>query len=154
MRCDHCPVPEGLPCYELESHCRRAAQPGEHAFRDMLVKHAKAKAGAPGLFQQSMNFARSVAGHLAAGAPIATPEQQDARLAICRANTCGFHFLDDNDWDRCGECGCVLAVKTTWAESSCPLDPPRWGPVEPTAKDGQTPPHAAPQAPTAHPPQS
>jgi hypothetical protein len=44
MRCDACPVPEGLRCYEDPGMCRRAAGPGEDLFRSILVKHARVRA--------------------------------------------------------------------------------------------------------------
>jgi hypothetical protein len=41
MRCDACPVPEGLRCYEDPGLCLRAAGPGEGVFRAQLVRHAE-----------------------------------------------------------------------------------------------------------------
>lgn len=43
-RCESCPVPGGLRCYEDEAYCRRAARPGEGGFRAILVRHAEARA--------------------------------------------------------------------------------------------------------------
>jgi hypothetical protein len=128
--CDHCQVPEGLPCYNEPGMCRRAAQPGEDAFRAMLVRHARAKVGLPAmpsLARQAMNLAGSVVRHVAAGMPRATEAQRDARLKICRSNECG-QFVGG----RCALCGCYLSVRVGLANEACPHDPPMWGPVEPT----------------------
>jgi hypothetical protein len=44
-RCERCPVPAGLSCYESDRYCRRAGEPGNDAFRAMLVRHARIRAG-------------------------------------------------------------------------------------------------------------
>jgi hypothetical protein len=44
MRCAACPVPVGLDCYEDAAMCRRAARPGEEAFRTTLARHARIRA--------------------------------------------------------------------------------------------------------------
>jgi hypothetical protein len=79
---------------------------------------------APGLLRQALTFAEALARHVAAGSPEATPEQAEARLAICR----GCVYFDP-EAARCKACGCRMEVKVTWADASCPLDPPKWGPV-------------------------
>lgn len=43
-RCKHCPVAKGLQCYENPDMCRRAAKPGQAAFRATLVRHAEIRA--------------------------------------------------------------------------------------------------------------
>jgi hypothetical protein len=71
-------------------------------------------------------LARAVAAHVAAGSPGVATEQFQARLEICRE-------CEHYDWGRvrCGACGCFLDIKAAWPEQSCPLDPPRWGPLTP-----------------------
>lgn len=43
-RCENCPVPAGLACYENPGMCRRAAKPEEVEFRATLVRHAETRA--------------------------------------------------------------------------------------------------------------
>jgi hypothetical protein len=45
---------------------------------------------------------------------IASEELKSARLAVC--NTC-----DSKQNDGCRECSCLLAVRTAYKESFCPL---------------------------------
>lgn len=78
----------------------------------------------PGLARQAASFFKAAVNHVSAGAPSATNVQREARLAICR--TCEY-YRDE----RCGVCGCFVAVKASWADQSCPLNPPKWGPVVP-----------------------
>ncbi len=75
----------------------------------------------PGFFQKAKNLAVATAQHLASGMRNVTPEQQAARMAICRACP---EFTADGE---CRKCGCVMEKKTWWAEQICPDDPPRWG---------------------------
>lgn len=46
-----------------------------------------------------------------------TPEVRAARLAICEACP----SLQRQPIKRCGECGCPIASKTRFKQSSCPL---------------------------------
>lgn len=145
QNCDHCPVPIGLVCYRDRGMCERAAKDGEDAFRAVLVRHAEttsqtglaAAPRSPGLLAKVANFAVAAVKHVAAGAPTVTPEVQAARLAICRTNECGRY--QDGTCLSCGCSGKRLEWKASWADQKCPLDPPRWGPIEPLpAADGDT----------------
>lgn len=78
----------------------------------------------PGMLRRAGNFARAAARYVAAGAPRADAEEASRRLAICRANSCGFCR---DDVCRHPACGCYLPEKTAWGTESCPLDPPLWG---------------------------
>ena len=78
----------------------------------------------PSVYQKIKNFGKAAAVHIIKGMPTASPEQQEARLVICRE--CPY---DNNG--TCGVCGCDLKLKTKWAEQACPLSPPKWGPVKP-----------------------
>lgn len=80
----------------------------------------------PSLARQAVNFTRAAVRHVAAGRPKASDEVKAARLAICRE--CEF-YVPETIRCRAAGCGCYLAVKTGWAAQSCPLDPPKWGPV-------------------------
>lgn len=70
----------------------------------------------PGLLQKAANLARATAQHVAAGLPVLSPAQTEARLAVCR--TCS-EF--DAGRGACNLCGCVMSVKAAWAEQQCPL---------------------------------
>jgi hypothetical protein len=137
-RCAHCPVAEGSPCLgetapELFPDFCRMAESGNAIQRRHIVGRSAiglTSTPMPGLFERVATFAGAVAQHVAAGGPKASPEQVEARLAICRG--CEFY---EAERVRCLKCGCYLAGdlmgKTSWAEQSCPLDPPKWGPVSP-----------------------
>lgn len=119
MRCGHCPVPADLPCDESGIRCRRAGEPGNDAFRAMLVRHARIHAQTPGMVQKAVNFVGAVLQHAAAGMPAAPDDVKAARLAICRSNRCGLY----REGDICGHssCGCNLVAKAGWADQACPL---------------------------------
>jgi hypothetical protein len=82
----------------------------------------------PSMPSKIVEFIGAAAVHLFSGQPVVTPEIKAARLAICA--TCENHRDG-----HCQACGCPdsgLEVKAGWAEQRCPLEPPRWGPVEVT----------------------
>jgi hypothetical protein len=81
----------------------------------------------PSLLSQAATLAASTARHVAAGMPMVTAHEKETRLAIC-------HACPSYDAGRCRSCGCVLEIKCGWALESCPLDPPKWGPIETQAK--------------------
>ncbi|SRR5579883_3377732 len=66
--------------------------------------------------------------HVRHGLPTATPEDLEARWAQCEP--CEHR---DRDANICRKCGCpiagVLRNKLRLARESCPLKPPKWGPV-------------------------
>lgn len=79
------------------------------------------------LTHKAVHFAASAAKHVAAGMPMATQEQIDARYAICQA--CEFFT-----GGACSKCGCPLVrerkyiSKLSWAHESCPVG--KWGKAE------------------------
>lgn len=81
----------------------------------------------PPLSQRIANFAASAAKHVAAGMPMATQEQINARYAICQE--CEFFT-----GGACSECGCPLVrerrfiSKLSWAHEACPVG--KWGKAE------------------------
>jgi hypothetical protein len=133
-RCTDCPVAEGRACIaaalpESFGHFCGWAKDGEPTRRAHVVnRSAIAEANPPavpmpGLARQAVNFVGAVAHHVAAGMPSAPAEVKAARLAICRE--CDLYVPETA---RCRD------VRCGWADMSCPLDPPRWGPVtSPTA---------------------
>jgi hypothetical protein len=125
-------------------YCRLAVE-GNDTDRRHIVDRAKiGTTPLPGLVRQAVNLAGAVVQHVVAGAPPASEEERERRLAICRANTCGFY----REIDRCAhaKCGCHLEIKASWADQRCPLDPPRWGPIVRTAQASQTRPGGEPRA--------
>ena len=66
--------------------------------------------------RQIASFLELAVNHVLAGLPIAPPEEQSRRLAICQA--CD-QF--DPTATRCKQCGCFLILKASWAEQQCPL---------------------------------
>jgi len=83
----------------------------------------------PSLLRRAGNFARSAAGHLAAGMPECSDEQIAARVAVC--HSC--HLFRPSDTDptegTCTHttCGCRISPrrkrlnKAAWAKELCPL---------------------------------
>jgi hypothetical protein len=61
------------------------------------------------------DFFAALTRHVQLGSPTVSAEVRAARLATCRANTCGQYRAG---W--CADCRCVLALKTEWSEQSCP----------------------------------
>lgn len=70
----------------------------------------------PNIFQKAKNFTKAVFDHLVSGWDEASPELQQARLAICAQ--CPLRTPDNT----CSKCGCNLDLKTSWAEQTCPED--------------------------------
>lgn len=112
-KCTRCPLADEA------RHCPGQYNPRACALPPDRLRQSKG----PGLLEQAASFAGAVVGHLAAGAPKASLEQQEARWAACRS-------CENLAGDSCRLCGCGLGLKISWADQSCPLDPPRWGPVE------------------------
>ena len=52
---------------------------------------------------------------------IASAVDKDRRLAHCR-------ICEHNKIGVCSKCGCILALKTQWKTTSCPVG--KWGPVD------------------------
>jgi hypothetical protein len=88
----------------------------------------------PGMIARTASLAVAVVAHIATGMHRVDDAVRDARLAICQTNECG-HYRTEEGAPACLACGCGrrgLEIKAGWAEQQCPLDPPRWGPVEVT----------------------
>ncbi len=112
--------------YQPISNVAYGATPEEaHAnYLAMLADaQAQAKSGPPSLMTKAGTFLGALYHHVAAGSPTLSPEQTEARLAICRP-------CDQYDEGSCKICGCNLAIKASWADMSCPLDPPKWAAVK------------------------
>jgi hypothetical protein len=141
--CGRCPLPPDEPCMGVIDRanfgyfCDWAAHGTAHQ-RQHIVGRSRASPVAlgppsgPGLWQKAANLAGAVMQHVATGMQQASSEVAAERLAICRTNVCGYYGVGD----RClhSGCGCFLTVKTGWADSSCPLEPPLWGPCDPVSE--------------------
>lgn len=70
------------------------------------------------------------------GAPPSRASEEDAaaRLAICEA--CPMlrkKTTIKGAKGTCTQCGCLMSEKVKLAGAFCPLEPPKWGPVEAVA---------------------
>lgn len=108
-KCRHCP---------LLNEC-----PGERNARVCVRADASSNEHSPRLLEKITNFTRAAIQHVAAGAPRVDSGVKAGRLVICQ----GCEQFEDG---KCRLCGCNLEVKAGWADQSCPLDPPKWGPIE------------------------
>ena len=77
----------------------------------------------PGALRKALNFTKALAAHAQAGQKLVSDEVHAARLELCVVCEHRFH-------DVCGQCGCPVDKKSSWAEQSCPLSPPKWEAVE------------------------
>ncbi len=64
-------------------------------------------------------FSSELKAHAASKYVHVPPDIKAYRLSIC--GDCPF-FLDS----RCTKCSCFMDIKTGWASSQCPDEPPRW----------------------------
>ena len=117
--CDRIP-PEGeawskgfcVPCtlYHRKAHYREkwdtpAPQPVERK--------------GPGLVQKAKNFAIAAAKFLAAGSPVVSEPEVQARVAICEG--CTEYFDATARACKHKKCGCKVDRKAPWATEHCPL---------------------------------
>ncbi len=89
----------------------------------VLSKDPADKKALPSLWKQAGNFAKAIAGHVADGLKTVDAGTLEARLAACAV----CHLRND---DRCAECGCLLAEKTKWRSSACPIGTWQAAPAE------------------------
>lgn len=115
-KCLHCPLAD-----DASREC-----PGQKNGRVCYRADPKSQNHTPGILAKILGFTVAAAKHFAAGMPTVTAEVQASRLAICQACE---HY--EADRDACTRCGCGMTLKVSWAESQCPLDPPKWGITEP-----------------------
>jgi len=73
--------------------------------------------------QKAMQVAGAVIQEITEGKPI-TKEQVEERLRICRECE-----MFDAASQRCTVCTCYMPFKVHLSTMSCPLDPPKWGPI-------------------------
>lgn len=74
----------------------------------------------PSMTKMAVNLGKSIVNNVASvasGNPLkADDESAKSRLSICR----GCEFFDSNS-ERCGKCGCNMAIKTYLRAEKCPL---------------------------------
>lgn len=63
--------------------------------------------------------AADTAKRLAEDPSLAPSEIVKERMAIC--GTCDFYHNN-----KCDLCGCIMTIKTTFRNMTCPHDPPKW----------------------------
>lgn len=117
-KCTHCPRAElPGPCSGQNNRraCDRSAtEPG----------YMPPELKPPSFAHQVASFAGAAVKHLFTGAK-APDEIKAIRLMICGG-------CELNKDGQCQACGCPekgVELRASWAEQSCPLDPPKWGPV-------------------------
>lgn len=104
---------------------RDLCNPDHPAYNQGYVDYVMREAqGMPPLSQQIVSGVKAIGRFVVGGFNRATPEERDARLAICRE--CDRY---DAEQVRCRVCGCYLNEKTWLASESCPLPHPKWGPI-------------------------
>lgn len=96
----------------------------------------------PGVMQMGLTFLWEWREWRKVGKPIVSPEVRQQRRELCL--TCEKY---DPAQDRCTKCGCYLhrikvggiidADALAWSTKSCPLDPPRWTSLPPSAPSVQ-----------------
>jgi hypothetical protein len=74
----------------------------------------------PGLMRKALNFSKALADHARAGMKLVDDETYEKRLELCL-------LCPERAHDVCSKCGCPVDKKCSWAEQSCPADPPKWG---------------------------
>jgi hypothetical protein len=73
----------------------------------------------PSLLEKGANLASSMKGWAASGFSLATPEQLESRMAICK----GCEFWNESGFagtGSCKKCGCSTQAKLRMATSKCP----------------------------------
>lgn len=91
-----------------------------------FVVRSSAGSAAVGILEKFVGLWTAVTG------PRCTDDQFESRLSICRV--CEFRRVD-GEKEYCGACGCPqwrlseLSTKLRFSNLSCPLTPPKWGPV-------------------------
>jgi ribosomal protein L32 len=78
----------------------------------------------PSIIKKAANLSSSFVKHAKDGFKKTKSSLQQSRMEICRS--CEFY---DELGNGCKNCGCYLAIKTSWASESCPIG--KWGPQIP-----------------------
>ena len=71
----------------------------------------------PSLAKQAGNLVSSIVSHVAGGLKTRTDEEAEA-LVEQHCKKCEFFITESS---RCSQCGCFLALKTTWKSEHCPV---------------------------------
>lgn len=138
MRCDACPVPDGLPCSGRRCYLARQGGQGLEHVRNVETGNVAPPTTPveppplPPLRTRALTFARALARHARNRFRRAGRATIAARRAACRA--CD-RLRADN---RCGACGCHVGAKSAWLSERCPLG--RWpAPADPSSFPTPTP---------------
>lgn len=68
------------------------------------------------IFTQLFTFSKAVTTQVLAGCPVVSDEEIKKRAEVC--SICP--SLNKEEY-KCGECGCYLKYKISWATQDCPL---------------------------------
>ena len=115
--CSACPHNGSGECWSQRSKTKHVCESialGETKYLGLIDGSGIVKVD-PSLIQKAVNFASAVVEHVADGMPIASPEVQTERMAICKA--CDLF----DGVNTCRDCGCNLKLKTSWLGMSCPI---------------------------------
>ena len=73
------------------------------------------KKALPGIGSKIFNFIKHASAHLREGMPAASDEVFERRLDLCA-------ICPSRNHEHCGLCGCPLAAKAAWADSTCDIN--------------------------------
>lgn len=143
MRCSHCPAPSDDLCRgEQTPHFCNLVNPDHLSYAPAYIRilvrddvvytdesphEIAGDESMPPLATQATNLWRSARAFAASGGKLASKPERARRLEICRACPKWNGF-------RCTSCGCATVVKAYSAAESCPLSPPKWGPISSPAE--------------------
>jgi len=93
------------------------------------------------IFQRGSQYLDERRRWVEAGKPLRSEERIAEIFEICSKNTCGQYIEKGEGVGQCGLCGCnlkkrgTLLNKISWANTSCPMEEPLWGPEEGIAQE-------------------
>jgi hypothetical protein len=118
-----------LACQLVIEFVRNAQQQAPKVENVVKPQDVKQEIAYPSAAEMAKNLASSMKDWAKKGFKIATNEQVEARLEVCR----GCEWFDRDalaGTGRCKRCGCSTQAKLRIATQSCPIN--LWGPVEET----------------------
>ena len=109
-----------------EENAQRIAerQKENQAQLDSLQQPEENQLKTPTLAEMTQSFAKSMSGWAKAGFALASDEEKDKRLGICKS----CDYWKEGKYGRCLKCGCS-GLKLWLKHEKCPIG--KWGPIEP-----------------------
>jgi hypothetical protein len=110
-----------MKCRKIDQNCPVESCLGlqDEKVCDLVEKLSKHRS----LPDRILQAAGAVIQEITSGKSI-TKEQIETRLSICRACE-----MFDLSTQKCTLCTCYMPFKVHLSTASCPLDPPKWGPI-------------------------